>query len=118
MSGKSRKPPVPKGTGPSGRRLWAKVNDEYVLEEHELALLREAVRAVDQLDKLDAIVRKDGLVVHGKQGPRVHPGAVEARQARLVLARTLASLRLPSGLAGRSPQRRVGVRRPYLRGIA
>jgi hypothetical protein len=35
-----------------------------LLEEHELTLLREAVRAVDQLDKLDAIVRKDGLAVH------------------------------------------------------
>ena len=113
MSEKPRKPPAPKGTGPSGRRLWAKVIDEYLLEEHELALLREAVRAVDQLDKLDAVVRKDGLVVRAKQGPRVHPAAVEARQLRLVLARVLAAMRLPSGLSGRSPQRRVGVRGTY-----
>ncbi len=113
MTSKPSKPPVPPGSDASGRRLWREVVGEYVLEEHELALLREAVRAVDQLDKLDAIVRKDGLVVHTKAGPRIHAGAVEARQLRLVLARVLAALRLPSGLAGKSPQRRVGVRRPY-----
>ena len=113
MSDKPRKPPVPKGTGPNGRRLWAKVNDEYVLEEHELAPLREAVRAVDQLDELHGVVAKDGLVVRTPQGPRVHAAAVEARQLRLVLARLLAALRLPSGLAGKSPQRRVGVRGTY-----
>ena len=99
--------------------MWTRVVDEYLLEEHELALLREAVRAVDQLDKLDAAARKDGLVVHTKQGRRLHPAVVEARQSRLVLARVLAALRLPSGLSGRSPQRRAGARGPYgIRGIA
>jgi hypothetical protein len=98
---------------------WTKVVDEYLLEEHELALLPVAVRAVDQLDKLDAAARKDGLVVHAEQGPRLHPAVVEARQSRLVLARVLATLGLPSGLSGRSPQRRVGVRGAYgIRGIA
>ncbi len=32
-----------------GRRLWALVVDDYDLDEHELALLREAVRTVDLL---------------------------------------------------------------------
>ena len=117
MTSKPSKPPTPKGSGASGRRLWREVLDQYELEEHELALLREAVRAVDQLDQLDqldAVVRPDGLVFRGgKQGPRVHPAAVEARQLRLVLARVLAALRLPSGLAGKSPQRRVGTRGVY-----
>jgi hypothetical protein len=37
----------------------------------------------------------------------------------LVLARVLAALRLPSGLAGKSAQRQVGVHRTYgIRGIA
>jgi hypothetical protein len=93
--------------------LWREVTGEYILEEHELTLLREATRSVDQLDKLDAIARRDGLVIGGKQAPRMHPAVVEARQLRLVLARVLAALRLPSGLAGKSPQRRVGVRGTY-----
>jgi hypothetical protein len=80
-------------------------------------MLKQAVRCVDDLDRLDAAVRREGVVV-GTTSPRVHPALVEARQLRLVLARVLAALRLPSGLAGKSPQRRVGVRRPYLTGIA
>jgi hypothetical protein len=34
---------------------------------------REAVRCVDYLDELDAVVPKDSLVVRGKSAPRVHP---------------------------------------------
>jgi hypothetical protein len=113
VSEKPVKPAVPPGTGPRGRRLWKEVNSEFWLEEHELTLLREAVRTVDQLDKLDVIVRREGLVLGGKQERKVHPAAIEARQLRLVLARVLAALRLPSGLSGKSPQRRVGVRGTY-----
>jgi hypothetical protein len=120
MSEKTRKPAVPKGTGPNGRRLWNAVMDAYILEEHELALLRESVRTIDLLDKLDQVVRKDGLVV-GKGAARVHPALVEARQLKIALARLLAAMRLPSGLTAgaRSPQRRVGARGVYgIRGIA
>jgi hypothetical protein len=112
-------PAAPKGTGTAGERLWTAVVGEYVLEEHELELLRQAVRCVDDLDALDAVVAKDGLVIRAGSAPRVHPAAVERRQLRLTLARTLAALRLPSGMAGKSPQRRVGVRGTYgIRGIA
>ena len=116
------KPPAPpRGTGAAGKRLWGAVLAEFAFDEHELALLRQAVRCLDDLDRLNAIVRKEGLVVRGKSGPRMHPAQVEARQLRLVLARILAALRLPSGLTagGKSPQRRVGARGVYrLRGIA
>lgn len=112
--------PPPAGTEASGARLWTSVLDEYELEEHEMALLREAVRAVDQLDELAAIVRSEGIVVvNPGGGQRVHPAQVEARQLRIALARLLASLRLPAGEDGdvqagaRRPQRRVGVRGNY-----
>jgi hypothetical protein len=118
MSEKAQRPAVPKGTGANGQRLWNAVVGEYVLEEHELALLREAVRTIDLLDKLDQVVRKDGLMA-GKGAARVHPALVEARQLKIALARVLAALRLPSGLQDRSPQRRVGARGVYgIRGIA
>lgn len=108
----------PKGTGPSGRALWNDVLGKYELEEHELALLREAVRSVDQLDKLHAIVENDGLIISGPNDvPRMHPAAVEARQLRIALARVIAALRLPADDDGSGalhrPQRRVGVRGIY-----
>lgn len=111
-------PAVPAGTGPSGRKLWRAVVGDWHLEEHELVLLREAVRTVDLLDALAAIVATDGPVIVAKSGPRAHPALVEARQLKIALARLLAALRLPDGAdgdesAGRRAQRRVGARGVY-----
>ena len=103
-------PNPPDGTGDSGRALWRSVVDRFDLDEHELALLREASRLVDLLDLLDAAVKRDGAML----GDRVHPAAVESRQSRLALARLLAALRLPDGVeTATRPQRRGGARRPY-----
>lgn len=116
------KPPT--GTKAPGRRLWASVMDVYELDEHERALLVEAVRTVDLLDVLDARVRDEGPLVETGHGTKAHPAAVEARQQRIALARLLAALRLPSGedgdrQAGARPQRRVGARGVYgIRGTA
>ncbi len=113
-----RGPNPPAGAGKAGTALWRAVLTEYELEEHELLLLREAVRTVDVLDDLTARVAADGSVVESPQGTKAHPALVEARQQRIALARLLAALRLPAGEeseAGgdRRPQRRLGVRGVY-----
>ena len=123
-----RLPAVPRGAKASGRRLWSSILREYELEEHELALLKEMVRTVDQLDGLHRIAERDGLLVPGPAlTNRVHPAVVEARQLRIALARLAAALRLPAGdedsadaKAGmRRPQRRAGARGVYrLRGVS
>ncbi len=114
--GPTARPPV--GAREPGKRLWRSVVEAFDLDEHELALLREATRTVDALAGLDAAVRRDGPVVESPQGQRAHPALVEARQQRIALARLVASLRLPSGedgdhQASARPQRRVGVRGTY-----
>jgi hypothetical protein len=111
-------PGPPRGTRANGRKLWSDVLGRYELEQHELALLREMVRTVDLLDELAAIAAAEGLMTEGSWGPRPHPAVIEARQARIALARLTAALRLPAGdvndqAAGRRPQRRVGVRGVY-----
>jgi len=110
-------PKPPSGTRASGRRLWASIVTVFELEEHELALLREAVRTVDTLDRLDAVVRADGGMIDTSTGVKVHPGLVEARQLRIALARLLAALRLPDGEVGTESQgrrqRRAGARGVY-----
>jgi len=106
-------PKPPTGTKTSGGLLWAAVLADYELEQHEEALLLQAVRALDLLDDLAAIVRRDGPMIEGPTGSRVHPAVVEARQLKIAFARLLAALRLPAGEEGdasRRPQRRVGVR--------
>lgn len=114
----SETPSVPAGARDAGRRLWLSVVSEYDLDEHETAILLEAVRTVDLLQELEARAAKDGAVIDSPQGLRAHPAVVEARQQRIALARLLAALRLPAGEAGdrqanARPQRRAGVRRPY-----
>src|SRR3954467_7144684 len=107
------KPKPPRGAQRAGKALWDAVLDEYELEEHELLLLREAVRTVDTLDALEARVAADGPLLGSSQGERAHPALVEARQQRIALARLLAALRLPAGqeeAGDRRPQRRMGVR--------
>lgn len=111
-------PRAPAGTRDPGRALWRSVVNVFELDEHELALLREAVRTVDLLGELDAAVRRDGPLVESPQGQRAHPAVVEARAQRIALARLLAALRLPSGEAGDEkasarPQRRAGARGVY-----
>lgn len=116
---KSDLPQPPKGTGPSGRRLWADVLGKYELEEHELALLREMARTVDLLDDLAGIVASEGLMTAGQGGTtRVHPAVVEARQLRIALARLSASLRLPAGEEEEQPGKAGNLRRPQRRGAA
>ena len=123
----SRKPPnvpkPPEGAGKAGAALWRAVLSEYELEQHEELLLREALRTVDALDALEALVQTEGAVVDSPQGSKAHPALVEARQQRIALARILAALRLPAGEESdgdRRPQRRTGARGVYSvgRGVA
>ena len=82
-------PSPPTGTCAAGRRLWASVVTDYTLDEHELAVLTEAVRTVDTvdlLDKLETVIRSEGPIVESPQGRKANPAAVEARAQRIVLA--------------------------------
>ncbi len=117
-------PKPPSGTKAAGRRLWSSIVEAYELDEHELVMLRQAIRTVDLLDALQAEVDAAGVVVASPQGERTHPAVVELRQQRIALARMLAALRLPQGAEGDQqqgarPQRRGATRGVYgIRGSA
>ena len=94
----TKSPASPKGTGPSGKKLWSSITSVYDLEEHETALLRELVRVVDRLDQLHDILVAEGLVVAGGAvGAKAHPALIEARQLAVTQARLTVALRLPLG---------------------
>jgi hypothetical protein len=86
----------PEGTGPDGRRLWDSILGDYDLEEHELTLLRQAVRVADTCADLQVMLDRDGLML----GDRIHPASVELRQQRLLLGRLIVALRVPLGDTG------------------
>jgi hypothetical protein len=95
----------------SGKRLWRSILREYDLAEHELALLTEACRTVDQLDAFAEVIAAEGVIEQGTG--RAHPAVVESRQLRLALARLTATLRVPLGDEEATPQRRGASRAPY-----
>ena len=112
-------PPVPRGAGPSGRKLWRSVLGDLDLDPHEELILLQAVRCVDRLDAMAAELESAPLTLTNSKGDEIaHPLLVESRQQSLMLARLVASLRLPAGLSEGEPeldrpQRRGAVRGSY-----
>ena len=110
-------PAAPAGTGPAGRRLWRTITAAYTLSEVEDTLLRQAVRTADHVNDLDAILDAQGLLVDARPGElKAHPLLSEVRQQRLVLARLLSALRLPTEESSARTQRR-GLRGVYGTGV-
>lgn len=104
----TRKPPSPPGDlKRSGRALWRSVVADFDLDEHERQLLHETCRTRDLCDLLQTQLDTDGPMSESSQGVRVHPAAVELRQQRIVLARLLAALNVPSGEESAGPHRAV-----------
>ena len=99
-------PAPPPGLGVAGRRLWLAIVDDFELSEHESGLLLEACRTVDSLEQLQAVVDAEGVVVESPHGRKCNPALVEARAQRAVLAKLMASLRLPAGVEGKARARR------------
>ncbi|MFN3003263.1 terminase [Mycolicibacterium wolinskyi] len=103
-------PVTPAGLSGSGLLLWNSVVADFELDEHELAILREACRTVNGIDALQARVDRDGVLNESPQGLRVHPGLVELRQQRLALTKLLAALAIPADEAASGAGRRYGIR--------
>lgn len=87
----------PTGLKAPGKRLWAAVAGLYVLTPAELAMLEQACRTADELDRLERAVRAlPDLVVTGSMGqPRMHPLLSELRAHRVLLERLTTALNLP-----------------------
>lgn len=113
-----RIPRHPKDFGAAGRRLWRSVLTDLELDEHEMALLRSACRIADRLEDIGEELIGAPLTVTNFKGDLVtNPLIVEQRMSAQALAKTLASLRLPTGLTDDGelvrPQRRGSARGAY-----
>ncbi|AWT42818.1 MULTISPECIES: hypothetical protein [Streptomyces] len=106
--------PVPDGLDESGTRLWEAVAGPFELDVHEQLILLQACRTADLLDRLARRAEGAELTVFNAKGEQVTaPWITEHRQQSLVLARLLASLRMPSGEEDERPQRRGAARGSY-----
>ncbi len=89
-------PAPPRDFGPAGRDLWRRVVGAFELDDHELPALLLAARQLDDVARLEELLERDGLIVHGSAGqPRLSAVVGELRQSRLAASRLLDGLALP-----------------------
>jgi hypothetical protein len=88
----------PAGLKAAGKRLWLSVVGRYVLTAAEAAMLEQAARTADELDRLERAVRAlPDLMTTGSTGQvRPHPLLAEVRAHRVLLERLTSALCLPA----------------------
>lgn len=93
-----RVPRAPKGLKTRGRRLWVELHEQFdfTADPHRHALVEDACREADLIDRLQDVVDNNDLRVRGSQGqPVAAPEVAELRQHRALLGQLLARLDLP-----------------------
>jgi hypothetical protein len=96
MMTEASRPRSPAGLGARGRRFWRDTVGDFDLSDAELAVLVEACRTLDDLDRLADVVAALGPMVTGSAGqPVVNPALTEARGQRAILHRLVSALQLP-----------------------
>lgn len=90
---------APVGLGLDGKRLWHSVLDDFELEDWQLAILRSACESADRVAEARAEVKRDGITVEGRFGPRAHPALAVERDSRTALLRALRELSLDASSA-------------------
>jgi hypothetical protein len=89
-------PAPPAGLGNAGAQLWIEAVADVEFEPHNLQLLAEAAKTLDTLHVLQAVLEAEGPIIDSPQGRKAHPALAELRQGRIVLARMVAALKIPS----------------------
>lgn len=88
--------PPPPGLGAAGSILWAEIAGKYDFRLDELRLLESACRTTDDLERLQAALSGQPVMVPGSQGQqRANPLFTEIRGHRTLLAKLLGQLGLP-----------------------
>ncbi|MDF3307856.1 hypothetical protein P3H15_22800 [Rhodococcus sp. T2V] len=106
----------PERFGSSGRELWGEIDSKFSLNVPEKLVLKQACRAADRLDEIQAEMNGQALVVQGKVQPVANPLMVEFRLQAQLLTKLIASLRIPDVAPEQPvsrPQRRGGARGTY-----
>jgi hypothetical protein len=86
-------PPV--NLGPAGCKLWRSILADYdITDAGGLLLLEQAAFAADRAERLREQIDADGEIIHGRTGPKEHPGLKAEIAARSLLARMLVKLGL------------------------
>lgn len=93
MSDKRRR--APRNLGAAGQRFWRRVLSDYELSPAEEAVLVEACRVLDMLERLETEAANQPLTENSPQGRVTNPLIREARMQRATLDRLVRSLGIP-----------------------
>jgi hypothetical protein len=98
MPDNTKLPRAPKGLGTQGQNYWRSMVELYEFDVEKLALLRQAARTIDLLERLqEAIDADETLIARGSQGQPVSSPAVSAiKEHRATLIALTKALELPS----------------------
>ena len=91
-------PRAPRGLDTGGKALWREMHRTFDFEDepHVLAILEQACRTRDEIDRLEQAMEGQPYVVMGSaKQVQVHPLVSEARIQRKALAELLRALGLP-----------------------
>lgn len=102
-------PRAPSDLGPGGRRLWRQVlgwlrEHRLILDPHEAPMVDELARTIDRLS-----AARDAIGKMHPADPAWTRLAGEERQQRLVYARLVSALGLPSGVVPDAAEGRANV---------
>ena len=91
--GRLQRPPT--GYSAEARRLWRSVAGQWSLEGPMLTILDSACRALMRVREAQALLTRDGIVVHDRFGQaRSHPAVAIERDAKQTMLRNLRALNL------------------------
>jgi phage terminase small subunit len=99
-------PRAPAGLGSSGKAFWKKIVADYELEQHHLALLKQACKCLDDMDAAEAALKDQGRYFLDKfEQWKEHPAAKDAKQLRGLFQRLVREIGLDVQPAESRPPR-------------
>lgn len=87
-------PRAPAHLSEVSRQLWRSTLAHFELREDEIELLDLALTALDRARQARDRLDRDGVVLEGLHGPRLHPAAGLERSSSLTAAKLLRQLGL------------------------
>lgn len=109
MPRNSKPPTPPPHLSPATKRFWRSVVQEFVLEQHDLQLLRLACENLDGAEAARQQVAREGRIFLDAKGrPKSHPAVSQHRDCSVIATRILRELRLSDTAPDARPPRLEG----------
>lgn len=105
---KTAAPTAPSALSPKARKFWTETVKAYDLAPHELQLLEQACRSLDDIATIEDELKDADLIVTGSMGqPTANPMLTEIRQHRQSFRAMVMALKLPDLDESGAPPRSV-----------